>query len=246
MRNMMLRWWMLLPIILILVAPASAAGPQFAVGGGGPGIGLFMPDLAEINAFVEGAGFVPFEGDLFLIGGGGRGGLVPGLTWGGAGWGAWIESEDAVTHAEYGLGLGGFDLGFAVGGSPRSVLTFGTVFGCGAAEIVLTEYPSIQLERLVPRGIVVEPTQEMYDSLFFLVAPYIDVQIQLLPWMGFGIRAGYVWAPIELNWVDRGSLDPPSLAPSGSYVRFSLRFGGIADLRFEPEESVIELPETSE
>ena len=235
MRHARLRWLPAVLIVAALTGAVQAQEPEYAFGGGGPGLGLFMPDLSEINAFVEGAGFPAFDGDLFLVGGGGRGGVVPGPVFGGAGWGAWIESETTEAHTEYALGLGGFDSGFAVGGSVHSVLTLGALFGGGAAELVLTEYPSIILEGVSPNGIVVEPTRQTYDSFFLLVAPYIDAEILLLPWMGLAVRAGYVWSPFELNWADSGPLAAPSLAPVGAYVRFSVVFGGIGPLPSEEE-----------
>ncbi len=208
-----------------------ADGPSFAFGGGGPGIGLFMPDLYEINAFVEASDFTAFDGDLLLIGGGGRGGVVPGVAYGGSGWGAWIESDDGARHAEYGLGLGGFDIGYAVDGTKRSILAVGTLLGGGAAELVLSEEAPIAAEGPHPQGIIPAPLDAIYDSVFVLVAPYIDIQIQLLDWMGLGVRVGYIWAPFEFNWSDQGPFDPPSLIPSGAYFRCSVEFGGIADLR---------------
>jgi hypothetical protein len=233
MRRASLRWLSVALIVTALTGTALADEPKYGFGGGGPGFGLFMPDLTEINEFVEAAGFVPFEGEMFLVGGGGRGGLVPGPVGGGAGWGAWIESRQANLGAEFGVGLGGLDLGFAVGGDERSVLTLGALFGGGGAELILTEYPLVVYAALAPRGIIVEPTRQVYDSAFALVSPYVDVQIQLLDWIGLGVRAGYTLPLFELNWWDEGPLDPPSLAPSGPYVCFSLVFGGIG--RLEPE-----------
>ena len=221
-------------LVALAVGAVLASAPEYAFGGGGPGFGLLMPDLTEINEFIGGVGFAPLGGDMFLVGGDGRGGLVPGMAFGGAGWGAWIESEHGNLHAEYGLGMGGFDLGFAVDGSERSVLTLGTLFGGGAVELILTEFPAFVHVGRTPRGIVVEPSRQTYDSVFAFVAPYLDMQIQLLAWMGLGVRAGYLWVPFELNWSDEGPLDAPDLACSGLYVRLTLRFGGITDLRPQP------------
>ena len=86
MRHARLRWLTAVLVVTALTGVVHAQEPGYAFGGGGPGLGLFMPDLSEINAFVEGAGFPTFDGDLFLVGGGGRGGVVPGPVFGGAGW----------------------------------------------------------------------------------------------------------------------------------------------------------------
>lgn len=227
MRQMGSRWMLAVLITAGLAGTALAGEPGYVVGGGGPSFGLFMPKLTEINEFVGGAGFAPFDGYLLLAGGSGRGGVVPGPTFGGGGWGAWIESWEGDLRAEYEIGLGGLDLGLAVGGNERSVLTLGALLGGGGAELVLTEYPPIEPFGVGPQGIVIEPTQQTYDSAFAFVAPYVDMQVQLLDWLGLGVRAGYVWAPFELNWHDEGPLEPPDLSPSGWYVRFSVVFGGI-------------------
>lgn len=80
---------MLVVLITAGLAGAALAGdPGYVVGGGGPSFGLFMPKLTGINDFVGRAGFAPFDGNLLLAGGTGRGGFVPGLTFGGGGWAA--------------------------------------------------------------------------------------------------------------------------------------------------------------
>jgi len=212
-------------------ASALAADPVLAFGGGGVGIGALFTRLDEINAFAESTGYPSLDGAVFLIGGGGRGGVAPGIAIGGAGFGAWIESEDNGQHTEFSLGLGGFDLGFAVAGSSRSVLACGAWLGGGAAELALTELPPTDPLSLHPQGIIPEPTRQTYDAVFGLVAPYVDMEVGLLNWMGLGVQIGFVWCPFELNWYDEGSLDPPALAPFGPYVRISVVFGGIVDLR---------------
>ena len=241
MRSLACRGLWVVCTVIALAGAAWAAEPEFAFGGGGPGVGLFQADLADINAFVESAGFPVFDGHPILVGGGGRGGVAPGLTYGGAGWGMWIEAEAGALHAEYGAGLGGFDLGFAFGADEHSLLTIGALIGGGGAELMLTEKAVVTNEGRSPAGIVVEPTRQVYDSAFALVAPYVDIQIQLLDWMGLGIRAGYVLPLFELNWEDTGPLDAPDLALPGPFVRLSLVFGGLEDVRPEPSDEDVDL-----
>lgn len=111
--------------------------------------------------------------------------------------------------------------------------------GAGGAELILTELTLCGLLTVVPREIIVKPPQETYDSLFAFAAPYVDAQIQLVDWIGLGIRAGYLWAPFEFNWSDTGELDPSRLAISGFYVRFSVIFGAFGKINLDP---VDELP----
>jgi len=236
MRSHMMQARLMLVVTLALLATLAAIGQEaeYGFGGGGPGVGQLMSDLGAINEFVEGAGFARFSGNPLLVGGGGRGGLVPGPVFGGAGWGAWIESREGERHAEYGVGLGGFDMGYAIGGSNRSVLTVGGLFGAGGAEIIFTEYPPSEASGIGPGGLVIEPERTTYDSFFAFAAPYIDMQIQLLDWVGLGVRACYVQPIFELAGSSSGPLDPPNLAPSGPYVRFSIVFGGFGALEPTP------------
>jgi len=227
MKNVAMLFLVGVVLTLTFVPSISAAEPQVAFGGGGPSLGLFMPSMTRINAFVEDAGFQPFEGNLFLIGGSGGGGLAPGATYGGSGWAAWIESSRGERHAEYSAGFGGFEMGYALGGDASSILGIGLTLGGGAVELALTEeLQAVPLE-FGPHGIVVEPTRFTYDSVFFFAAPYIEMQVQLLDWVGIGVRGGVVWSPIELNGSDEGPLEAPVLAPSGPYVSLSVVFGGI-------------------
>lgn len=114
------------------------------------------------------------------------------------------------------------------------MLTFGALLGGGGAELALTEYPPIESLGLAPRGIIVEPAQQTYDSIFAFVAPYADMQVQLLDWLGLGVRVGYVWAPFEVKWHDEELLDPPDLSTSGWYVSFSVVFGEIFSMEPVP------------
>ena len=100
------------------------------------------------------------------------------------------------------------------------------------------EVPWIETLGAGPHGIVVEPTRVAYDSIFFFVAPYAEMQVQILDWVGIGVRAGYVWAPIEFNWSDEGPLDPPNLAPTGIYVGFTVAFGGITWIGVTPVDEI--------
>lgn len=225
---------LLLGILLLCVVISGAAQDfEYVVGGGGPGVGAFMPDLAEINGFVSGEGFAPFEGNLFLIGGAGRGGLVPGWTFGGSGWGAWVTSTQGDLEAEYGVGLGGFDLGYAIGGSDNAVATIGLLMGMGAADLTLTGNPGIPAP--VPLGIVPAPTEQVYNSVFLVLAPYADMQISLLDWLSITVRAGYVWSPLAYDWHDAGLPDAPDLALDGLYVHVTVAFGGIFGLESDSD-----------
>jgi hypothetical protein len=215
-------------LFLCVAISGTAQEFEYVVGGGGPSVGAFMPDLTEISNFVTSAGFAPLDGNLFLIGGAGRGGLVPGPTFGGSGWGAWVTSTQGNLEAEYGMGLGGFDLGYAIGGSDNAVVTVGLTMGMGGAGLTLTGSPPTAIP--VPLGIVPAPTEQVYNSLFLVLAPYADMQIAVLDWLSVSVRAGYVWSPLSYDWHDAGLPDAPNLALDGLYIQATIAFGGIFGL----------------
>ncbi len=206
----------------------SAQEPAMGFGGGGPMVGLFLPDLAEVNGFLIDSGFSPLDEMLIVAGGSGRGGVIGDLVFGGMGWGAWVESNREELAASLGTGFGGFDIGYAIGGNSRSVLTIGTVLGGGGASLELFGYAPENGPESTSVGIIVEPTKLEYSTAFAAIQPYVDMQVQLLDWLGLGIRIGYLLAPIEISWGDAEiALYSPDLSLSGPFVGFSLVFGGI-------------------
>jgi hypothetical protein len=225
---------MMLGLLVLGIAILGAAQEfEYVVGGGGPSVGAGMPNLTEISDFVTSAGFAPLEGNLFLIGGAGRGGLVPGPTFGGSGWGAWVTSTKGDLEAEYGMGLGGFDLGYAIGGSDNAVVTVGLTMGMGGAGLTLTGSPPTAIP--VPLGIVPAPTEQVYNSVFLVLAPYADMQIAVLDWLSVSVRAGYVWSPLSYDWHDAGLPNAPDLALDGLYVHATIAFGGIFGMNEDSE-----------
>ena len=212
-------------LLLCLALGAGAQDFELVVGGGGPSFGVFMPDIAAISGFVADSGFPALEGDLLLVGGLGRGGLVPGPTFGGSGWGAWITSTQGDLEVELGVGVGGFDLGYAIGGSENAIAAFGLLMGMGGADLKLEGVPGDPIP--VPLGILPVPTEHVYNSVFLVLAPYAEFQLDLLDWVGVSLRAGYVWTPISYDWHDAGLPDAPSLALDGVYLSISVVFGGI-------------------
>ena len=214
---------------------AAAQEPAMGFGGGGPMVGLFLPDLAEVNDFLLDHGFSRFGETLITVGGSGRGGVIGGLALGGAGWGGWVESNLDDLAASLGVGFGGFDLGYAVGGDERSVLTIGVVLGGGGSSLELWGYAPENGPESMPAGIVIEPSKLEFSSVFIGIQPYCDMQVQLLDWLGLGVRIGYLLAPFEVSWGDAEiALYSPDLNLSGPFVGFSIVFGGIGAEEPEP------------
>ncbi len=227
--------WLVMMIALLVVLPfvgmasgESTEESRISFGGGGPLVGLFMPDLAEVNGFLIDSGFSPLDEMLIVAGGSGRGGVIGDLVVGGMGWGGWVESPSDEKEASLGMGFGGFDVGYAVGGNERSVLTVGVVLGGGGCGLELIEHVVSGAPEAVPLGIIIEPTKLEFGTAFGAIQPYVDMQVQLLDWLGLGVRIGYMLTPFEISWGDAEiALYSPDLNLSGPFVGFSIVFGGI-------------------
>lgn len=234
-------FWLVVVVTLLVVLPFAGMAngdttqePTIGFCRGGPMVGLFWPDLGEVNGFLIDHGFASLDEMLIAAGGGGRGGVIGDLVFGGIGWGGWVESNDDEMVASLSVGYGGFDIGYAVGGTSRSVLTIGAVLGGGGSSLELFGYApengSENDPECTPAGIIVEPTRLQFNTAFAAIQPYVDMQVQLLDWLGLGVRIGYLLAPFEISWGDAEiALYSPDLNLSGPFVGFSLVFGGIGE-----------------
>lgn len=185
-----------------------------------------FPDMAPVNAFLSENGLPPLRDSLIGAGGGGRGGVIGGLAFGGIGWGVWSASQSSQGEVEWVFGGGGFDLGVPLGGDQRSVLTVGSVFGGGASALSFTPYPQGGLP--TPSGIVPAPATIEVGWAVGFVQPYVSMAAQLLPWMGFELRLGYILPVFGVPFGSASGLSASSLTPSGPTVSLGLVFGGIA------------------
>ena len=231
----MRRLLLIVIFVTLLTGLPSIAGPkndgaEMGFGFGGAMLGLFLPELTAINDFLNGGGFAPLEGVLLTAGGGGRGGVIGGLSIGGIGWGGVGESLQNSRKATLGTGFGGLEIGYAVGGNERSVLTFGMIIGAGGS--------ALKLKWLEPegadtcpggvKGIVPLPTVWTFSRAFIAVEPFISMHVQPCCWMGFELRLGYLLSLADIDWGCCGtSVVGPSLELSGPSIGFGLRFGGI-------------------
>jgi len=218
--------------MLVLLAAGLSFAAQSATRGFGFGGGFamaFFPDMTEINTFLSENGLGPMPDLLIGAGGGGRGGIVGGPALGGLGWGVFAESRGTDRHAELLFGGGGFDLGAALGGDERSVLTLGAVFGGGATVLTVSMYP-VPSEGLSPHGIVPEPTSREIGCAVGFVQPYVSLAAELLPWMGLELRLGYVLPVFGIAFDDLVGIPGPTVSLSGPTVSLGAVFGGIEAL----------------
>ena len=222
-------------VLVLVVLFALAGGSHVCVGEdggalgfgyGGGGMAGFFPSLDGVNAFLSENGLAPLG--EFLIGGGGsgRGGVIGGMAFGGMGWGVAATSTGLDRSAEFTMGAGGFDLGFAVGGDESSVLTFGAVLGGGASALELTIGGPVPLDGDA-RGVIPTPLERTIGRAFGFVLPYVSMEAQLVSFVGFEVRIGYLVPIIGFDFGDLVGIPAPSLDLSGPFVGMSLVFGGI-------------------
>lgn len=225
-------------LCLVMILCFGAMGSSFVMAepvargfgfGGAMGMGFF-PDMTGINAFMSDNG-LPSMGDFMIgAGGNGRGGVIGGPVFGGIGWGMFATSENEETYAELISAGGGFDLGAAIGGDERSVLTIGVVLGVGANVLSLTDTFGVQSgdpEDVGQCGIIPAPNSHELVHVNGFVQPYVSLSAQLLPWMGFEFRLGYIFPVADMDIGDLIGIPAPSLEMSGPTVSLGFVFGGI-------------------
>lgn len=218
--------------LFMLFACIGAVGSSLALaepmtrgfGFGGAMAMAFFPDMSEINAFLSENGLDPMPDFLIGAGGGGRGGVIGGPVFGGIGWGVLAISEREDLSAKLIFGGGGLDLGRAIGGDEGSVLTIGAVLGAGANILSVTGYLAQTID---PEGLVPELTHHEVRRIVGFVQPYVSMSSQLLPWMGFDFRIGYVIPLFGAEFGGFLGIPAPSLELSGPTVSFGFVFGGI-------------------
>ncbi len=193
-------------------------------GFGGPMAMAFFPDMTGVNTFMSENGLPSIGSFLIGAGGGGRGGVIGGPAFGGIGWGMVAESANDELRAELISAGGGVDVGTAIGGDDSSVLTIGAVLGGGANILSLSGYVT---QPVGPEGLVIEPTYREIGLATGFVQPYVSMAAQLLPWMGFELRLGYILPVFGVEFGDLFGIPAPSLKMSGPTVSLGLTFGGI-------------------
>jgi len=222
-------------VVVLVVVLALAGGSLVCMGEdggalgfgfGGGGMAGFFPNLDGVNAFLSENGLDPLCEFLIGGGGGGRGGVIGGMSFGGMGWGAAATSTGLDRSAEFTVGAGGFDLGFAVGGDESSVLTLGAVLG-GGASILDLSFSGVEPLHVELQGIVPEPTERTMGCAFGFVMPYVSMEAQIVSFVGLEVRIGYLVPIIGFDFGDLVGIPAPSLDMSGPFVGVSIVFGGI-------------------
>ncbi|MBU1050491.1 DUF4097 domain-containing protein [Candidatus Bipolaricaulota bacterium] len=216
---------------LVLAEPA-ARGFGF---GGAMGM-AFFPDMTGINTFMAENGLPSMGSFLVGAGGNGRGGVIGDLVFGGVGWGLMAFSESDTIQADLVSAGGGFDIGAAIGGDKGSVLTVGIVLGAGANILSLSGMSADEDDNddgVTICGIIPVSTDRELVRVNGFVQPYVSMAAQLLPWMGFEFRLGYIFPVAGMDVGDLVGIPAPSLELSGPTVSFGFAFGGIGSSQAE-------------
>lgn len=225
---------LLMGLSVLAVLPGLAQPAQRGFGFGGAMGMTFFPDMTSINAFMSENG-LPSMGDMLCgAGGNGRGGMIGGPVFGGGGWGLLAFSENDELYAELVSAGGGFDMGRAIGGNERSVLSVGALLGAGANVLSISGY---LVQTIEPEGLVPEPTYREIGVATGFIQPYVSMAAQLLPWMGFEFRIGYILPLFEIPFGDLLGIPAPSMSLSGPTVSFGFSFGGIGSARQSDEDT---------
>ena len=246
----MVLFFALVACIGVAVSSLVTAEPAARGFGFGGAMGMaFFPDMSGIDTFMSENGLPSMGSFLVGSGGNGRGGTIGDLVFGGIGWGLMGFSQSDDFHAELISAGGGFDLGAAIGGSEDSVLTIGVVLGAGANILSLTtsfDSDSDDSGDVGQCGIIPAQTSRELVYVNGFVQPYLSMSAQLLPWMGFEFRLGYLFPVTGFYAGDLVGVPASSLAMSGPTVSLGLAFGGIGPSEEEREAKIEEVDKSAE
>ena len=214
---------------------AEAAEPEAeaGIGGGGMAATLLFLDLSELNRVLEANGYGPLPDRVFLMGGGGFGGEVRGLRFGGLGVGGEASSILGDKVATLSLGFGGFLIEQGLFAGERYGLSLGTVIGGGGADLTLLDHRSTSFE-----GAIADPPNIRLTRGFFALETHLGLDFALLDWLMLRVNLGYLWT-FGGPWKQDGlPLPGPPESFNAPLVRFMITFGGRGEL--EEERATIE------
>lgn len=219
-------------IAALLLAAAPAAGASGWHGGwrqrdaylssegrGGSWVGVFRPDLGDLNSKLQANGFGTLEGTMLLFGGGGYGAWE---TWriGGIGGGGAVASQSGTKRAELSMGFGAVQVA-RVWPMDGTQLELGLLLGGGGASLVLSHAAPASSD-----DAIANPHDTVIDQGFFLVGPSVGARIDLTRHIGLELSAGYLFT--FGDWEHRGSETQIGGLPGldGAFISVGVTFGG--------------------
>ncbi len=214
-----------LPLVALQAQEAAPLELVEGLGGGGPLPGLLLLDLEGLNEKLEANGYAPLAEMVFIMGGGGFGGEVEGLRFGGLGWGGEVSSQAGQKVAKLSIGFGGFMLERGLSSGERYSLALGAVIGGGDAALDLLDHRSSSFDDAVSN-----PANTSLTRGFFGVQAYAGLEFALLDWIMLKVSLGYLWTFGE-PWQQAGlALTGPPESLSAPSVQVMIAFGGRAEL----------------
>ncbi|MCR4404091.1 MAG: hypothetical protein NUW06_02140 [Candidatus Acetothermia bacterium] len=227
----------LLSVVLIGLPLASLGAQEAApeaeegIGGGGAMPGVVLLDLAGLNERLAANGYAPLPEMVIVMGGGGYGGEVRGLRFGGLGWGGDATSLQGQKVATFSIGFGGFMVERGLFAGRGYSLSLGAVIGGGGADLDLLDHRSTSFDDALSN-----PANTALTRGFFGVQAYAGLEFALLDWIMLKVNLGYLWTLGE-PWKQAGlPLVGPPESLSAPLVQVMVTFGGRGTLEEGPEE----------
>lgn len=209
-----------LPLVAVQ-AQEAVEGPEEGLGGGGPMPGLLLLDLAGLNERLEANGYAPLVEMVSVMGGGGYGGEVRGLRFGGLGWSGDATSLAGQKAATLSIGFGGVMIERGLFAGEGYSLSLGAVIGGGGADLDLLDHRSTSFEDAIRN-----PANTSLTRGFFAIQTYAGLEFTLLDWIMLKVNLGYLWTFGE-PWQQAGiPLIGPPESLSAPLVQVLVTFGG--------------------
>jgi len=195
---------------------------MMGIGGGGPMPGFVFLDVASLNEVLVDNGYAPLNEPVLMMGGGGYGGLIEDMRYGGAGLGGEISSTLGEKTATLSLGFGGLLVERGISTGQKNSLTIGIVMGGGGADLNLTDHRATTFE-----GAVADVPSLYVTREFFAIEPYVGLEIPILSWVMLKARLGYLFT-FGGRWQIEGyELPGPPHSFSCPVISIMVAFGGV-------------------
>ncbi len=197
-------------ILLLLVASFSAQSrrgsavllSKFGMAGGFTA-NYVIPQLGGLNDELHHAGLPEFSNGLFTYGGGGYVYVlfIPNLRLGGFGYGGNETVNSGNRSARLSLSGGGFTVEYSFPQIDEFALSLGAIIGGGKLGVDLYENNGIEnwSEIWEEFNFEAENKHTEISSVYFLIAPTINVEILLNRFVALRIGGGYQ-IPIAQSW----------------------------------------------
>jgi len=206
---------------LILGWAQEAEEPLEGIGGGGMMPALLLLDLEGLNQILLANGYGPLDNAVFLLGGGGFGGLINDVRFGGLGAGGEVSSILGEKVATLSVGFGGFLVERGIFAGDRYSLALGAIVGGGGADLTLLDHRASSFEDAIKN-----PPNTSLTRGFFGIETYVGIDFALLDWIMLKVNLGYLWT-FGGPWKQDGlPLPGPPQSLNAPIIQVMITFGG--------------------